>query len=107
MITFYFLEPWFNETLIPLPTLYSIAVKPKTYYRDGQDDSDVSGIIVVETGDEGVRVTENRDDVHWSAPYWMPEQQFRANTESDAIEKVGVLPDEKFNKVMGLAGVAQ
>lgn len=77
--------------------------QPQTYYRDEQDESDVSAIIVVETGDEGVRVTENRSDVHWSAPFWMPEQEFRANTHGDSIEKVGLVPDEKFEQVMSIA----
>lgn len=76
--------------------------QPQTYYRDEQDESDVSAIIVVETGDEGVRVTENRSDVHWSAPFWMPEQEFRSSVE-DATETVGLLPDEKFSGVMDAA----
>jgi hypothetical protein len=76
--------------------------QPKTYFRD-ESESDVSAIIVVENGEEGVRVTENREDVHWSAPYWMPEQEFRANTHGDSIEQVGVIPDEKFEQVMSIA----
>jgi len=76
--------------------------QPQTYFRDEQDESDVSSIIVVETGDEGVRVTENRSDVHWSAPFWMPEQEFRSSVE-DATEQVGLVPDEKFERVMSIA----
>lgn len=77
-------------------------VKPKTYFRD-DSPSDVSGIVVVDAGDEGVRVTENRDDVHWSLPFWMPEREFRTNTHGDLVEEVGVLPDDTFGEVMAVA----
>lgn len=76
--------------------------EPQTYVRD-ESESDVSGIVVVETGDEGVRVTENRSDVHWSLPFWMSEQEFRTHTHGDSIEEVGRLPDEKFADVLSVA----
>jgi hypothetical protein len=92
-----------DETRLIYPeALLLIVTQPKTYIRD-ESESDVSAIIVVETGDEGVRVTENRSDVHWSAPFWMPEHEFRANTHGDSIETVGVIPDEKFEQVMSIA----
>lgn len=76
-------------------------VKPQTYFSD-DSDSDTSGILVVETGDEGVRVTENRF-VGWCAPFWMPEQEFRAATHSDDVEQLGLLNDEKFERVVDVA----
>lgn len=92
-----------GETRLIYPeALLLIVTQPQTYYRDEQDESDVSAIIVVETGDEGVRVTENREDVHWSAPYWMPEGEFRSSVEN-ATETVGLVPDEKFGAVMDSA----
>jgi hypothetical protein len=73
--------------------------RPKTYYRD-ESDSDVSGILVVEEDGDEYRVMENRLN-GWCAPFWMPEPQFRANTHSDSIKKVGRLPDQKFERVLG------
>lgn len=78
--------------------------EPRDYIRD-ESDNDVSAILVVETGEQGVRVTENRDDVHWSAPFWMPESQFRANTHSDSIEHVSRISKSKFDEVMSIAEV--
>lgn len=74
-------------------------VKPKMYFSD-DSDSDTSGILVVGTGDEGVRVTENRL-VGWCAPFWMPVEEFDALTES--AELLGLLSDEKFERVVGVA----
>jgi hypothetical protein len=76
--------------------------EPQTYVRD-ESQRNVSGIVVVETGDEGVRVVENRDDMGWSFPFWMPEQEFRTHTHGDSIETVGRLSDEKFEQVVSIA----
>lgn len=77
--------------------------EPQTYYRDERDQSDVSGIVVIEQGDGEVLVTENRDDVHWSLPFLMPDQEFRTSTHGDDIERVGRLPDTKFEQVVSIA----
>lgn len=74
----------------------------RTYIRDNSN-SDVSGIVVVETSDEqGFRVTENRD-LGWSAPFWMPRGEFSAVTHSDDVELVGVLNNDKFERVLDAA----
>lgn len=76
--------------------------EPQTYIRD-ESQRKVSGIVVVETGDEGVRVIENRDDTGWSFPFWMPDREFKTNTHGDDVSRVGLLSDEKFEQVMSLA----
>lgn len=74
----------------------------RTYFRD-DSESDVSAIIVVECDDDQIRVTENRSDVHWSAPFWMPEGEFRASVHQDDVEEVGIISADKFEKVMNIA----
>lgn len=73
-----------------------MVAKKRAYYQDSDESSDTA-FIVVETGDEGVRVIEDRGS-HWSAPYWMPEDEFEQTVES--LQKVGILKVEKFDKVV-------
>jgi len=80
--------------------------EPREYIRD-ESDNDVSGIIVVETNENGVRVTENRDDVHWSAPFWMPRREFASVTHADSVSVVGRISKSKFDEVMSLAEPAE
>lgn len=68
---------------------------PQAYYRDGEEFQ----LIVVETGSEGVRVTENRD--RWCDPFWMPEDEFDSLVSRDGVERVGKLSDEKVVEVLG------
>ena len=73
-------------------------MKRKTYLRE-HGENDVKGIVVVEAGDGQFRVTENREPGIWCKPFWMPE----AELDSYNTEHVGLLPDEKFEKVVSLA----
>lgn len=67
---------------------------PQAYYRDGEDFQ----LIVVETGDLGIRVTENRD--RWCDPFWMPEDEFDQLVSRDEVERVGKLSDEQVIDVL-------
>jgi len=79
--------------------LYTDMAQRKAYYRGGVENT-IDALVVVETGDEGVRVTESRDN-RWCNPYWMPEYEFEDVTEK--AEKVGLLLDDKFEEVVGVA----
>jgi hypothetical protein len=75
-------------------------MEEKTYFRD-ESSSDVTGIVVVGSGDKGVRVTENRNS-SWCAPFWMDETEFDISVKKKA-ERVGKLPDDKYAQVMSMA----
>jgi hypothetical protein len=78
---------------------YTDMAQRKAYYRGGVENA-IDALVVVETGDEGVRVSENRD-TRWCKPYWMPEYEFEDVTEK--AERVGLLPDDTFEDVVGVA----
>ena len=75
-------------------------MEAQTYFRD-ESDSDIQGIVVVETDGSDVRVTENRD-TNWCAPFWMKGTEFNIKGKK-MCERVGELPDEKFAQVMSMA----
>lgn len=76
-----------------------MAFDQATYLRDHQDN-DTKGLVVVETGDDELRVTENRGG-DWCKPFWMPLDEL----EVLHTEVVGKLPSEKFLAVCEKAGV--
>lgn len=71
-----------------------MAPKPQTYYRDDEGFQ----LIVVELGEPGIRVTENRDN--WCDPFWMPEDEFDSLVSRDGVERVGTLSDDQVMDVL-------
>lgn len=80
------------------PLLMTMARQPKAYHRD-ESESDVDGIVVVDVGDDQLRVTE-KTELGWCKPFWMPEQEFRAHTHGDDVTHVGQLADHQFDGVL-------
>lgn len=74
--------------------------EPRTYFRD-ETDSDISGVVVLDTDDDSLRVTENREN-GWCKPFWMPEGEFHGSVKN-ASTKVGQLPEEKHSAVVNAA----
>lgn len=77
-----------------------MAHKPATYYRDNSD-SDITGIVIIESDDDQLRVTENRDG-DWCKPFWMPVSEL----ESHQTETVGKLSSDQFLSVCRSSGVS-
>jgi len=76
-----------------------MAFDQATYMRDNQEP-DTKGIVIIETGEPGVRVTENRDG-DWCKPFWMPVSELA----SIDTETVGKLSSDQFLGVCQQAGV--
>lgn len=74
--------------------------KRATYYRD-ETEGEPNGIVVVETGELGVLVTERRGS-DWSKPFWMPEFEFNTVVEGVAT-RVGILENAKFEGILKVA----
>ena len=81
--------------------LYTTVTRPRTYFKD-ETDNDISGLIVLESSDGCVRVTENRSD-GWCVPYQMPVDRFREAI--DGAKKIGLLPEDKFDRVIETASL--
>lgn len=78
-------------------------MEQQTYYRDEADD--VKGFVVIETGDEGYRVAEQRNG-EWVKPFWMPESELRERIESGSANRAGKLSSDQYLRVCEEVGVA-
>jgi hypothetical protein len=73
----------------------------RTCFRDGSEN-DIGHIVVIESGDDELRITEQRDD-EWCKPYWIPEDQFTVNTHGDSVERLGRVSSNQFEQITELA----
>lgn len=78
-------------------------MQPKTYIRDARDESDISGMIILDTDGDELRVTENRDESSWCAPFWMPEDEFAAFMSDDTVKPVSLISTEKLEQILTIA----
>jgi hypothetical protein len=72
-------------------------MEPKTAFRDN-GDSDVAGIVVVESDENSVRVVEKRSG-DWCLPFWMPTEEFESHTGASHVEHIGSMNDPDFNQI--------
>lgn len=71
----------------------ALPLERATYIRENTE----SGIVVLQTHDDGdYRVTEKRDG-DWCTKFWMPADEMREFLQSDDTEIAGTLSDEQLD----------
>lgn len=75
-------------------------MEAKDYFQD-KTDSDIGGIVIVETDGSDAKVTENREN-GWCAPFWMKGTHFNVQVKKRS-ERVGKVNDEQFEQIVNMA----